>query len=376
MSFSLKHFFANRSLLIVKLVVLTWAITKCFSYALFTAGRLFPLVPVHESMLQLPKLVHAGLYWISLAGMLIFLLLPKRWLAWIVLLAELLSCLLDQNRWQPWEYQFIFMLAAWLLLSSERYLYTAWQLMLAGIYFFSGLAKLQPGFIHDIWNSLILRNWLGIYTNNQSVFRLGYLLPLAEMAGAVLLCIRGWSKPGVAILVGMHLFILLLFGPLGFNRNELIWPWNILMILLLVLLFYKDALQPERTFFRQRFAWLVVACFCVFPALRLAGLWDHYLSFTMYSGGITQLYICTNHLATLQKNSVHIGGVRNSMVPCDFPISVYQWGMRAMNSAPYPEQRVFRSIARQWMQQYPGVPVRFYLYTSGFKPTVREMRIE
>src|SRR5687768_776838 len=126
MQLNLKKIFSNRSLLVLKLVLITWAITKGFSYALFTAGRAFPMVPVHESLLQVPAWLHTGLYWLSLSGMLIFLLLPKRWLGWIILVAELLSCLLDQNRWQPWEYQFLFMLVAWLLFNKERYLFTAW----------------------------------------------------------------------------------------------------------------------------------------------------------------------------------------------------------------------------------------------------------
>ena len=369
----LKKFYQTPSLLVVKLLIITWAITKGLNYDLFTGDRSFPLAPVSDILLQVPAMFHLLLLWISLAAMMLFLFIPKHAIGWMIVGLELASCLLDQGRWQPWEYQFLFMMAAWLFLKNEHLIFTAWQLILVGIYFFSGLGKLQSGFIHDVWSGVMLRNWLGIFTTNENVFRLGYLLPLAEIAAALSLLTRRWRKFALVILICMHLLILLMFGPLGFNRNEVIWPWNVLMILLLFLLFFKRFFNPEHSFFMKPFSWLLIACFCLLPFLRLAGRWDNYLSFTMYSGGLTQLYICTSDLATLQKMSVYMGSTRNGMIPCDFPVSTYQWGMKAMNAAPYPQERVYRSIARQWKKKYPGVAVKFYLFTSGFMPTVREM---
>ena len=330
-------------------------------------------MPVHDLLLQVRVYWHAILFWVAIGLMAVGILVPQRKLLGAILLLEILSCLLDQNRWQPWEYQFIFMLAAYGCFHKKEYQVTAWQIILPGIYFFSGLSKLQPAFIHDIWNNLLLRNWLGIYTTNAWIFRLGYALPLLEMGAAVMLCFERFKKIGCILLIGMHAIIMLVLGPLGLNRNSVIWPWNLLMPLLLIALFYTRRLQLPKTFFKKPFSWLLLACFTLLPWLYLVGRWDHYLSFTLYSGGVPQLYICTDDPAALQSMAPYMGQQRNGMVPCRFPLSAYQWGVKTMNTAPYPEERVFRSIALQWKGQHPQAAARFYIYQSGFKPSIREL---
>ncbi len=358
--------------LLLRLVLLTWIITKFICYPLWMGDRDFPLVPVTEGLMHLPAYWHAVLFWVSLLLMAVTVIFPgRKWAAAVVVL-EMMLCLLDQNRWQPWQYQFMFMLATYAVFQLRAFKLLSWQIILAGLYFFSGLAKLQPAFIHDIWNNLILRNWLGIYTESGWIFRLGYALPLLEMGGAILLCFSRFRRVGIFLLVAMHLLILLLLGPLGLNRSSVIWPWNVCMPLLLILLFYKHPLQLPYAFFKQPFAWLLVACFGILPWLHVLGRWDHYLSFTLYSGGVSQLYICTDDPAALQAMAPYMGNRSNGMVPCRFPVSAYQWGIKAMNTAPYPEERVFRSIARQWKQKHPNAPVKFYLYQSGFQPTIKE----
>jgi len=359
---------------LLRLVILTWIITKFICYPLWMGDRDFFIVPVHDILLQLPAYWHAMLFWGSLVFMAAVVIFPRKKLVAVIVILEFLSCMLDQNRWQPWEYQFIFMLAAYICIKGEEHLYTAWQIILIGLYFFSGLSKLNSAFIQDVWNSLLLRNWLGIYTTDAFMFRLGYALPLAEMAAAILLCFARFRKLGTVILIGMHIIILLVFGPLGLHRNEVIWPWNILMPVLLILLFYRRSFVPLRSFFRQSSSWLVLGCFCILPWLHLAGKWDHYLSFTLHSGGIPHLYICTDDAAALQKMAVYMSSTRNGMIPCRFPVGAYQWGIKAMNTTPYPQQRVFRSIARQWKKQHPNAAVKFYIYTSGFKPAVEELK--
>lgn len=359
--------------LLLHLVLFTWIITKFICYPLWLGDRDFPIVPVHDILLQLPAYWHAMLFWGTVFLMAAGIVFPRKKIMAAIVLLELISCLLDQNRWQPWEYQFLFMLAAYVFIKGEEHLITAWQIVLLGLYFFSGLNKLNAAFIHDVWNGLLLRNWLGIYTTDVFIFRLGYALPLVEMAAAILLCFARFRKWGLFILIGMHIMIFLVFGPLGLNRNEVIWPWNILMPVILILLFYRRSFLPLRSFFRQPFSWLVLACFCILPWLHLAGRWDHYLSFTLYSGGIPHLYICTDDAAALHEMSVFMGTSRNGMIPCRFPVGVSQWGIKVMKTAAYPQQRVYRSIARQWKKQHPNAAVKFYIYTSGFKPTLREL---
>ena len=141
----------------------------------------------------------------------------RRKIAAVLFFVEILSCLLDQSRWQPWEYQFILMTAAYIFIQKKEQLLLAWQLILAAVYFFSGLSKLQPAFIHDIWDGLILRSWLHIFNDSAWLARLGYTIPLGEMLAAILLFFVRTRKPAIILLAGMHLLKLAMLGPLGTN---------------------------------------------------------------------------------------------------------------------------------------------------------------
>ena len=373
MNKDLKTFFQNRPQLILRLLLFTWVITKWICFPLWLADRNFPTAPLWDGLLNLPLYWHAVLFYFSLVLMLVYIIFPNKKIITILLLLEILSCLLDQNRWQPWEYQFIFMLAAYVFLKTEAHIYTAWQIILVGLYFFSGLSKLNAAFIHDIWYNVILRRWLHIITDNLLIVRLGYLLPLIEMGAALLLCIPRFRKPGLFILMGMHLFILVFIGPLGLNFNKVLWPWNILLFCLLPLLFYKRALIPGRSFIAKPFSWLVIACFWLLPWGHLVGRWDHYLSFTLYSGGMPQFYICSNDNATLIKLSSHLGKVTNDKIPCLFPVNTYGWALKELTVPPYPQKNTYRRLARQWIKEYPGANFHFYIYYPGFKTGVEEL---
>ncbi|RYE17171.1 MAG: hypothetical protein EOP51_24405 [Sphingobacteriales bacterium] len=123
-------------------------------------------------------------------------------------------------------------------------------------------------------------------------------------------------------------------------------------------------------FYKRPFSWLLLLCFGVLPWLHLVGRWDHYLSFTLYSGGVPQLYICSTDAVLLHK-MVPPTSRRNGLIPCNNYVSAYDWGTKAMNTSPYPQERVFRSIAAQFASQHPQA--RFYIYRPGFKPTVKEL---
>lgn len=360
---------------VIRLLCITWLITKAICYKLWLADRLFPLVPVHDSMTMLPSMLHTVLLVISLGGMLVLFISPNKKIAALLLMAELLSCLLDQNRWQPWEYQFIFMLAVYLSFKDEKQVRFCWQLIIAGIFFFSGLGKLNSAFIHDVWQNLLLHRWLGIRPVGIWVSRFGYALPLIEMLSALCLLTSKARKPAIWILILMHVIILLMLGPLGLNMNAVIWPWNVLMPLLLIFLFYDDPFEVDRSFFRRPLAWLVMICWWILPWFQLAGYWDKYLSSVLYSGGVEQLFICTNDRAAKQALSNYMDSTFK-VIPCEPVLSVYKWGVTEIRTAPYPEKRIYRAIISSWKKKYPNITDRFYLYKPGFSYTVEELFVK
>ena len=337
--------------LMIRLLSICWLATKLLCYKLWLSNRLFPLVPVHDSLLNIPPAIHLILFMATLAALAALAALPsKKWIVVVLIVTEIASCLLDENRWQPWEYQFTFMMMAYALFTDERRIKTSWQVIFIGVYFFSGLNKLNPGFIMQVWHSRIMNQWLGITLHNAWAYRLGYILPLFEMAGALALLFTQTRKIGVIMLGTMHLFILTMLGPLGLHFLNVIWPWNVVMLCLLIGLFYKDSFSFGQLKFRQIFTWIVVACWWVLPWLHLVGLWDSYFSSSLYSGKTQYLYVCTSNVKTkelLKENFIH---TTNSQ-PCDSLLSVFRWSMRELNTSPNPELRVYKKIVARWKEK-------------------------
>lgn len=357
---------------LLKLILVTWIISKAICYVLWMGNREFPLVPVWDALLAVPLWVHFALFVSAMALMVLSILMPKKPLLWLILLFEILSCLLDQNRWQPWEYQFLFFIFCYAALPSSNMIRKGWQVILVSTYFFGGLFKLNPYFIHDTWQYLILIKWLHIIPHHEWLLRAGYLIPLIEMLAGMLLLFKISQRFAGLLLIAMHVFILLLLGPLGLNINGVVWPWNILLAILVYHLFIK---RPQSVFkgnmqYRPAFV-LVVLVWMLIPWLSMLGLWDKYLSSVLYGGGVEQLFICTENPEALQKSAPYRTGHFHT-IPCADPVPVYKWGMYEMRTAPYPEDRIFRKIIRVWEKKYGDAD--FYLFKPGFKTDVKKWK--
>ena len=356
-----------------KLLCGCWLVTKLICYKLWLASRFFPLVPVHNALQSVPPMLHTLLFAVSLVCMLLVWIFPNRKVAIILLVSELLSCMLDQNRWQPWEYQFLCMLGAFVFITDEKKRVQAWQIIMVGIYFFSGLGKCSSYFIRNVWDYLFLKQLAGIHDAGPWLLRAGYMIPLLEMLAAVALCFKPTRKAAVWFLSAMHLLILLVFGPAALNINAVIWPWNILMPLLLTGLFYNLPLHLfKRATLKPVYTMLMLLAWWIMPWLQLAGLWDNYLSGGLYSGRNQQLFICTNDLGASYRLSNSIT-IASKGMECNSAISVYKWAVQEMNTPPYPEPRVFKAISAHWNKTYPKAINRFYLFRAGFISETRPL---
>ena len=352
-----------------RLLFLAWLVTKLISMKLWLADRDFPLVPVSDAFLDLPAWIHLALFASSSALMLLSLFRPFKIFIWIIIALEIISCLLDQNRWQPWEYQFLFFISAYAVFKKDQLLTNAWVGILAGTYFFGGLYKLNAAFIHDTWQYLILIKWLHFPPGNVWLLRFGYMLPLVEMLAGFSLVIPRLQKTAAVLIIFIHVFILLLLGPLGLNINAVVWPWNIFLALTLYFLFLHKRESPFR--FRlsyDPFLNLILLAWWIMPWLQSIGYWDKYLSSVLYGGGVEQVFICTNNNEALTKASAY--RIDNmSSIPCSPVIPVYKWGIHEMRTAPYPEPRVTRKIIDYWVKTYGDAG--FYLFKPGFKSSLR-----
>jgi len=208
---------------------------------------------------------------------------------------------------------------------------------------------------------LILHEWIGITTQNPWIFRLGYLLPLIEMTAAIALLFNPSRKWAIYLLGIMHVLLIMMLGPPAGYYNGVIWPWNVLMIFVLIPLFYSNCFDMAIFKQKQWLVWGIAFFWWVIPWLNLAGLWDDYFSAVLYSGKSQSLYICTSNVKT-KKNYARCFTGTSLGQPCDTMLSVTTWSMQTMNIIPYPEERVYRSIIRQWkLKNDPAGADRFFI---------------
>lgn len=359
---------------IVRCVALCWLITKLICYPLWMADRFFPLAPVNEILLKAPAYLHTVIFCLSLICLVLLVIVPRKQMAIALLLLEAVACLLDQNRWQPWEYLFLFFLAAFVFIKDIKSRDFSWQLIIIGFYFFSGLSKCNSNFIIQVWKEQYLKQLSGMVHADAVLLRMGYVLPLLELGSAVALCFKRSTRVGVMVLIALHLINLVVYGLFASSTSSTLLPWNVVMPVLLVLLFYREGVSfSKREIWKPLFIKLVLLCWWIIPCLQLAGVWEcKYFSGSLYSGKTNYMYICTEDLsARLRLTDYFI--FTKYLLPCSTALSVYQWGIKEMKAPPFPAEGVYETIALRWNTWYPDGKNRFFLVGGGVKKSVRPL---
>ena len=344
---------------LTRIIALFWLIAKLISYKLWMGDRLYPLVPVFEAANSIPVGVHAGLLAISLSLLSILLIFPaSRVFMASLIIAEVLSCSLDVTRWQPWEYFYLFLLTVLLLRGRCRErLYFSVLLIICSTYIFSGLGKLNGGFLHEVWKTIILRKFAGIppeYLRNEIVHYAGLLLPMTEIVLGLALFFLKKKKWPAGVLMAMHVFILLLLSPVGINYNPVVWPWNIAMICLLYYSSVNANLQqiliPKISFRRD---YLLLIFWVLLPALSFGGYWGKYLSSGLYSGNHPALYICFKE-GSVPDDIANADAFKGDSKLCNLGIklSVHQWAITELGVPPYPEYFYYRWFKKAYENRY------------------------
>ena len=346
---------------------------------LWTSDRTYPLTPVWNALPPLPPVLNR-IWFDGLLGLTLALALwPRGWLAWVVVVVSGTLSLWDQSRWQPWFYQYWWMLVAlgessvsgWLGRSTEpgiastvstdtplspsrpsahSHLGLNLCLLILGLtYFWSGLQKCNPAFFQTVYPWFIEKILPKLPAALQNLVEgAAWTVPLLEIVlGLGMLCrpVQWLALLGAMV---MHLFILWCLGPWGHNWNTVVWPWNVAMILCCLILIGhagktsgRDLLWP-----RSRKHALILLLFGVMPFFSFIGLWDKYLSAALYSGNTLQAWVRVSAEASQNLPANLKGG----LIPLQngwSEVDTFSWSISELNVPPYPEPRIFRSMARQ-----------------------------
>lgn len=321
------------------------------SWRLWTGPRFYPPTPALQFFHPLPWPVNLALF--------AALLVITAWVAverqpyhavWVLSAIAAVFAVFDQSRLQPWFYQYVFMMLA----LGAGALNTC-RLIMVCTYFWSGLQKLNANFADDIFV------WLAEPVIPLLPARIkpllhdvGLVAPFVETALAVGLLYKRTRPVAVVLAIGMHVFILMGIGPWGHNSNNVVWPWNLVMIACAVLLFrqsedagFSDILWVKHSAVHTT----VVVLFGLAPLLSFFNLWDSYLSSSLYT-------------ANKNRGTLHVSETLIDKLPAKIQeyatdegaIDISDWSFGELNVPPYPEIRIFKNIGGSLCANYAEAP--------------------
>jgi hypothetical protein len=323
------------------------------SYNLWAGERWFPKTPFFYNYIGLT----APFDYLNLFILIILLYFSftstKKYITLLLIVFCIYLCFDDQNRMQPWFYNYILILFVLLFYKSRvdepnnyTTIFISLQLLVSLIYIFSGIQKLNDSFASETFqwmmNSLdfiLSKRQIGIISN------FGNLIPYFEIGIGCLLLVKQMRFIIVPLLITMHVLILILLGPTGKNYNSVIWPWNFIMIALILLLFSN--VKQERFYdisflFKGTTFYLVITLMLIFPFFSLKNQYDSYLSSSLYSSNLNDCKITLSDKA-YNKLPYYIRRYCTS-VNNEHLLYVKKWSMDELNVPCVPEYRIFKSI--------------------------------
>jgi hypothetical protein len=313
-------------------------------------ARFFPLIKPMEIIPVIPAPFDWVLLSFFIGTSVLWIFYDRKVIALLTVGSLMIMLTQDQMRWQPWVYLYLLMLVLYLLKSrqgiSERMLFICLQLIVAGVYVWSGIHKFNDGFLDVTFAQLVQVIGVTEYFGNWKM--LGYAIPLIEVSTGIGLLIPKVRKPAVCAGVMMHLLILLYLSPAVLDHNTAVYPWNVAMIFFIILLFWgmKEGVRLSTHEIRYGYLLMIAPVLIwVFPVLNLFGYWDHYPSFSLYSNLPSSFYIAIEEGEIpkidkrFQQYFARIPGLQGGAL-----IAMDKWSFAELNVPFYPEARAFKRV--------------------------------
>jgi hypothetical protein len=337
-------------------VVVAFCIGLALAPRLWIGPRSFPAVPLIGGLPAIEGLVAYALFALLfiLAAAIIVSPRPQRLIA-AFLAVIAVFCMADQTRWQPWVFLYGFLLATLALFSwddrdsaGRRSALNLARLIIACTYVFSGLQKTNLNFVDNDFAWIVSPITHLVPWAAEPLHAFGFLVPVVQVAFGIGLLTNRFRRVSLLAAVSMHAFILAMFGPVGLDWNNVVWPWTAAMAVFDVLLFSDKERYAADDFVAARkrpFHALVLVVFVALPALSFLNLWDSYLSAALYSGNLTEATIYLSDAGMASLPAALAGRVTRSAENTHI-LNIQRWAIEDLDVLPYPEARVYRAIAK------------------------------
>ena len=257
-----------------------------------------------------------------------------------------LLVLFDLTRLQPWVYQYALTLTTLAFAKTRQNnealnepIVIANQLIVASLYFWSGIQKLNWTFAHEVFPGLFEN--AGIHLNSSLLPRLAIAIALVEALTGVGLLIPKTRRIAVVLAVVLHLSVLVLL--VLARANTVVWPWNVAMLIIVPILFWRFERSVKVANYLPKT--IIVLC-TIGPVFSFVGWWDLNLSAALYAGNAPVAVVRVNdqvlaHLSDAAREQVFASSRGEILLP------LHEWSMRELNVPPYPEVRTYRQLSRK-----------------------------
>lgn len=347
----------NRSKLLLIAICAGLLLGIIFSHELwFPINRTFPRAAL---VFGLPKSFEVFFEWtlslILVASLLlvIFSVRPKVFL--LVAICSLLAlAFFDQTRLQPWAYEYLLIFIVYLRHDWKNENQTARnqtvglaQIVIAGIYVWSGIQKMNWNFAHEVLPELLVpvQNLFPAFQPPTTF--LSIAIPLTEFSIGCGLFFRKTRNVAVCLAVLMHVFIVSLL--IAKNYNSIVWFWNLTLIFADVFAFWKSGVSLREILKNERFsARKIIICAAVaLPLLNFFGFWDSFLSGAYYAGNVEIPAIRINEQVFAKLPPVAKSVVFQTKTSGDRILPLFEWSIADTNAPVYLEQRVFEKCLKE-----------------------------
>jgi hypothetical protein len=373
------------------------ALGLCFLSALLlshrgwlSSGRDYPLVPVVDGLPQPPFPVDWALF-VAMTAALLGMSFARRPRPYLVAVLAITGVwvILDQNRWQPYLLAYVAGTACLLVgempgvrgpaASPARWHMAPFQLALCATWAYAGLHKLNVTYLEQYLPRMMgpVVPLLGVEPGEVArvLFWPGLASAVLEMTMGLALLWPRTRRVGVVALTLMHVFLMLLLGPLGRSINRVVWPWNVAAVAALCLLFWPRSAgdrfdgfvrawwlrlrgrggEPAPRALRLAW-WAAILFFVLLPPLSFVRMWDALLSAHLYSGKERGAWIM---YAPEQRAALPAWAVRTERSAGQ--VNLIRWSMGELRLYPVLEPRVAKRIGREVARRAPGADVRLVI---------------
>lgn len=336
--------------------------------------RFFP----QQGLLPLP-MGAAYFYGLLLSlGALIFR--PDRYTLPLVTAFLAYGFLADLQLLQAWSYQyfFFFCLLAWAQWRPQK---AALVQDLLGIfmgccYLWAGLHKINPLFAQEVFPWL-----MGIFswTDHLANWSMGgYLIAVFEALLGLSFFFPKLSRYSRWLLIPFHLSILLF---LFFDDwNKVVYPWNLGMPLLALLLFGSKTYQRPALYKQPAFLFTLLL-FGLLPSQRSTGYWPYPLSFSMYSACSTELHIGFSEeqfKAPALKRQIPLKVLETAIHSRGtYWVSVDDWSILEYELPSFSNKIYLRAWAKKYLTESPYTSIQLkWVERKGLWPKGSEEELE